>query len=441
MRKFTLIWFGQLISTIGSYMSYFALTLWAWSITGSATALALVSFFSLVSRICVSLFAGIIVDRGNRKYLIILGDVIAASSTVAILILYWSGNLAIWHLYVASGINGGFGQIQGLAYAASITLLVPPKDYTRANSMSSSVHYGSVIFAPAIAGVLYPIVGLGGILPIDLATFSVAVATILWVKIPQPTKEQQAVKQNRQRKQGNAEAAEVNKLGVLWGELTFGIRYIWQRDSLRTLLLITAWFWFAHDLGGTISNPMILARSDNNAQVLGTISSAAGISGVTGAVLISAWGGSKRRVNGMLVGFMGAGIAKTVFGLGRNLTIWLPAQLGSSLNFPLLSSSETALWMEAVPSELQGRVFATNSLVLQLVSAIATLTAGLLSDRILEPMMQSENTFSSLLTPIFGSAAGAGMAVLYVACAIAMFTVGVVGYRLPRLSRLDDQSN
>ena len=165
---------------------------------------------------------------------------------------------------------------------------------------------------------------------------------------------------------------------------------------------------------------MILARSDNNSQVLGAIFSAAGIGGVTGAVVLSAWGGTKRRVNGMLAGFMGAGVAKTIFGLGRSLTVWLPAQFCSSLNFPLLGSSETALWMEATPPELQGRVFAANSLVLQLVSAIATLIAGPLSDRVLEPAMQSETILSSLFAPIFGNSSGAGMALLYVVCAISL---------------------
>ena len=425
MRKFILIWFGQLVSTIGSYMTSFALTLWAWSLTGSATALALVGFFSLLPRIFISIFAGLLVDRANRKYLMILGDAIAALSTLAILILHLSGNLAIWHLYIAVSVNGGFGQIQQLAYSTSITLLVAPHNYTRANSMNSAVHYGSNIIAPAIAGVLYPIIGLGGILPIDLATFCVAIATLVWIRIPQV--------RSKQAK----EIGEVNRLSVLWQEVTFGIRYIWQRDSLRTLLLITALFWFAHDLGGAIFSPMILARSDNNSQVLGAISSAAGIGGVTGAIVLSAWGGTKRRVNGMLLGFMGAGIAKTVFGLGQSLTVWLPAQFCSSLNFPLLGSSQKALWMEAVPPELQGRVFAADELVIKLVSAIATLIAGLLCDRILEPAMQSETILSSLFAPIFGKGAGAGMALLYVSCAIAMFVVGAVGYRLPQLKQLN----
>ena len=406
-------------------MSEFALTLWAWELTGSATAIALVGFFSMLPSIFVSLFAGILVDRFNRKYLMILSDGAAAISTVAVLVLHLTGNLAIWHLYLAASMTGGFGQIQQLAYSTSITLLVSPTNYTRANSMNSVVHYGSNIIAPAIAGVLYLIIGLGGILPIDLATFGVAIATLIWIRIPQLDKET-----GRREEGETGRDTEVNNLAIFWQEITFGIRYIWRNNGLRTLLLITALFWFAHDLGGAIDEPMILARSNNNARTLSAILSIAGIGGVTGAVILTSWGGMKRRVNGMLLGFIGAGAAKTVFGLGQSLTIWLPAQFCSSLNFPLIESSETALWMETVPPRFQGRVFAANSFVLELVSAIATLIAGLLSDRFLEPAMQSETILSSLFAPIFGNGAGAGMALLYVGCAIAMFAVGAFAQRL-----------
>ncbi|MEO0836536.1 MAG: MFS transporter [Cyanobacteria bacterium J06642_3] len=424
MRKFTLIWFGQLISTVGSYMSEFAQTLWMWELTGSATAIALMGFFSLLPSIFVSIFAGIIVDRFNRKYLMMLSDGVAAISTLVILILHLTGDLAVWHLYLAASIAGGFGQIQQLAYSTSITMLVSPTNYTRANSMNSMVHYGSNIIAPAIAGILYPIIGLGGILPIDLATFLAAIATLVWIRIPQPDED--------------TEQESITNLATFWQEVTFGIRYIWRSNGLRTLLIVTTLFWFAHDLGAAIDDPMILARSDNNARTLSMILSIAGISGVTGAVILTSWGGMKRRANGMLLGFMGAGAAKAVFGLGQSLTIWLPAQFCSSLNFPLIESSETALWMETVPPKLQGRVFAANSFVLELVSAIAALIAGPLSDRVLEPVMQSRNIVSSLLTPMFGSSAGAGMALLYVMCAIAMFSIGAIGFRLPQLRQLEN---
>ena len=183
---------------------------------------------------------------------------------------------------------------------------------------------------------------------------------------------------------------------------------------------------------------MVLARSNSDARALSSILSLAGIGGITGAVVLTAWGGTKKRVNGMLAGFMGAGIAKTVFGLGRGTAVWLPAQFCSSLNFPLLGSSETALWMEATPPELQGRVFAANSLVLELLSATATLIAGPLSERVFEPMMQSKSIFSSLFAPIFGHHPGAGIAILYVMCAIAMFLTGAIAYKLPQLHRLEN---
>lgn len=168
MRTFIIIWLGQLVSTIGSKMTSFALILWAWELTGSATALALADFFSQLPSIPITLAAGIIVDRFNRKHLMILGDAIAALSTVAIFLLYVAGYLQIWHIYLISAVNGGFGQIQRLAYSTSLTLIVLPQHYTRANSMDSMVHYGSSIFAPALAGILYPIIGLVGISLFDI---------------------------------------------------------------------------------------------------------------------------------------------------------------------------------------------------------------------------------------------------------------------------------
>ena len=418
MRTFTIIWFGQLVSTIGSYMTGFALTLWAWEVTGSATALALVGFFSQLSRIPITIFAGLIVDRFNRKHLMILGDAIAALSTIAIGLLYLNDSLQIWHIYAASLVNGGFGQIQSLAYQTSISLIIPQQQYTRANSMNSAVHYGSNIMAPALAGMLYPLIGLLGIFGIDLITFGCAIATLLWVQIPQP------------------QAEKPTQPEPLLQQLTFGIRYLWQQQGLRLLLIITTLFWFAHDLGGSIQPPMILARTGGDPQVFASIGVAAGIGGVTGAIVLSSWGGPKRRIFGMLAGFMGAGVAKTIFGLGRGAQVWIPAQFCSSLNFPLLGSSETAIWMEKTSPQIQGRVFAANALVLQSVSAVASLIAGSLADYILEPAMESQGSLSPLLGGLFGTETGAGMALLYVICSLSMLAVGIGGLMLPKLRHL-----
>lgn len=424
MRTFIVIWLGQLVSTLGNHMSGFALVVWAWEVTGSATALALVGFFYELPQIPIALFSGLLVDQFNRKHLMILGDAIAALFTITIGILYLTNSLQIWHIYLVASINGGFGQIQRLAYQTSVSLIVSPAQYTRANSMNSAVHYGSSIVAPAFAGFLYPLIQLPGILLVDLVTFAVAMTTILFAHIPQPKP---------------AESSE-----SITAQLTFGFRHIRRRPYLRALLLTSALFWFAHDLGNAVYDPMILARTNGNAQVLASTATAAGFGGVVGAIALSALSGSKQsgskqsgsrqRFRGMLLGFMGAGLSKAIFGLGRSPLVWLPAQFCSSLNFPLISSSKQAILMEAIAPELQGKVFAADELLIRLVSAIAALIAGPLADFVLEPAMQSGSMFAQILGPAFGSQTGAGIAVLYVLCAIAMLLTGTAARGLmPKL--------
>ncbi len=419
MRTFTIIWFGQLVSTIGSYMTEFALILWAWHLTGSATPLALVGFFSQLPRIPITFIAGIIVDRFNRKFLMILGDTIAALATGAIGLLFLTDHLQLWHLYVTSAVTGSFSQIQQLAYSTSIALIVPEQHYTRANSMGSMVHYGSAIVAPALAGVLYPKIGLLGLLLIDGITFVVAIATLLSIQIP--------------RIHNND---DLQPSDSIWKQLGFGFHFIWSNPGLRALLITTALFWFAHDLGGAVYDPMILARTEGNATILGSTASAAGIGGVTGALMISVWGGPKRRIDGMLFGFMGAGISKTVFGLGRSPLVWLPAQFCSSLNFPLLGSSETAIWMMKVSPALQGRVFAANSLVIQAVSAIALLIAGPLADQVFEPALEKGGSLTPLFSSTIGTGTGTGTALLYIMTSISLILIGLGGFLLPTLRRI-----
>ena len=162
-----------------------------------------------------------------------------------------------------------------------------------------------------------------------------------------------------------------------------------------------------------------------------------GWGGVAGAVLLSLWGGPKRRIHGIFAGFIGAGICKIGFGLGRSPVVWLPAQFCSSLNFPLLGSSDHALWMEKIAPEKQGRVFAARALVTQVVSAIAALIAGPLADRGFEPGMMSGKPLSQLFSPAFGIGTGAGMALLYVLCALIMMLVGISGCFIPQLKAIE----
>jgi MFS transporter, DHA3 family, macrolide efflux protein len=420
MRTFIIVWSGQLVSTVGSYMTHFAITMWAWQLTGQATALTLMVFSSQAASLVVAPFAGVIVDRCDRKRLIMVSDMVAALSTIAILLLYLTGHLQIWHFYITSAINGVFSDIQELAYSASIAMMVPQQNYTRASSMGSILHYGSSIFAPALAGVLYYSIGLFGILLIDLFTFCVAIFTMLRVHIARPA----------------VSKTQLQNQATLWQDMLVGFRDVFAQPGLSALLLVALLFWFAHDFGGSLYSVMILARSNNNAAVLASLSAVAGVGGVIGALLVSIWGGPKQKIHGFLLGMIGAGMSKIVFGLGQLPLIWIPVQFCSSLNFPLLGSSDDAIWLTKVQPDRQGRVFAARSLLLLMTSAIATLIAGPLADTVFEPAMMPEGWLAGLLGGIFGTGPGAGMAFLYVLSSLGLVLVGIIGYGIPALREM-----
>jgi MFS family permease len=422
VRTFIIIWLGQMVSTIGSRMTVFALTLWAWELTGSATALALIGFFFLAPSVAIAPFAGVIVDRSSRKQLMMLSDTVVGFSTLAILLLYLTGNLQIWHLYLVAAINGVCNQVQVLAYGVSIPMLVPKQHYTRAVSMGSILSYGSEIVGPALGAVLYYAIGLTGILIIDLISFLIAISTVLFVHIPQPPV---------------SEIGRQSRAGILH-ELAFGFRYIFARKSLLALLLLVSLFSFAHDIGDSLYSAMILARTGSNAQVLASLEAAAGVGGVTGALLLSTWGGYKRRIRGLLLGMVGAGLSKIVFGLAQKPLIWIPAQFCSSFNFPLMYSCDRAIWLTKVEPDLQGKVFATHITLSRLTPAIGRLMAGPLADYVLEPAMRPNGTLAPIFGSMFGSGTGAGMALLYVICALCMLLVGLVGYAFPALRDVED---
>lgn len=419
MRAFTVIWLGQLTSTIGSYMTVFALMIWLWQQTESATTLALVTFFSQLPRIFITPIAGLIVDRCNRKQMIILGDVVALLCTLAIGGLYWVGALRVWHLYGVVALYGCFGQLQTLAYSASIALLVVKQHYTRAESMVAGVSYGAAILSPALAGTLYPAIGLEGIIAIDLITFTAAFTGLLLVSIPQP-----AV--------GFSTSAE-----PFWQKITFGFRYIFGRPALVAMVIAFSLFAIPGDINKALYNPLILARTNGDAQVLGAVTTAAGLGGVMGAIALSLWGGFRQRVHGMLLGFAGAGFFKILLGLGQTPAVWIGAHFLATLPVPLFYSSSNAIWYAKVPPELQGRVLAADQMIGLIIGAIAPLLAGPLADQIFEPAMQSGGSLAPWLGAIFGTTAGAGIAVLYAATAFLMLLVGIGGYAFKTLRHVE----
>src|SRR4026208_1404244 len=177
MFGFTIVWIGQIVSVLASAMSQFALTIFLFQETGSATALGLNQVFFIAPFLVISPIAGVMVDRYNRKLMMMLSDLGAGVSTILTLVLHSMGVLEVWHLYIAAAINGTFNTFQWPAYSAAISLMVPKEHYGRANGMMSLIEAGPGVISPLLAGALIPLVGIVGILWIDVITFSFAIFT------------------------------------------------------------------------------------------------------------------------------------------------------------------------------------------------------------------------------------------------------------------------
>ncbi|MBF2058124.1 MAG: hypothetical protein IGQ45_13140 [Cyanobacterium sp. T60_A2020_053] len=187
------------------------------------------------------------------------------------------------------------------------------------------------------------------------------------------------------------------------------------------------------DIGESIFKPLILSRTDGNTIILGSISTAAGIGGVIGGLIIIFWGEFKNNFRGFVLGMMGAGICKFIFGFGQSTLIWIPLQFCSSLNFPLIYSSLQALYLSKINTNLLGRIFAFSSWLRLGVGAISALLGGILADQIFEPLMMTNN----ILTPIFGTGSGAGMGFQYSLFSAFGIFISIIFWNSKNLSDLE----
>ncbi len=428
MSGFTVVWLGQIISVLASMMTNFGMTLWMYKQTESATAMGLMQVAFITPFLLLSPIAGAMVDRYNRKLMMMFSDLGAVLSTTAILILYTTGLLEFWHLYVAAVINGLGNTFQWPAYSAAITTMVPKEQYGRANGMMSLVDAGPGVLAPVIAGAILaltipgPFDSFALIMLIDLVTFFLAIGALLIVHIPQPEKTVDG-----QKAEGN-----------LWQEGLYGFKYIFERPSLLGLQMI---FFFGNlfaALGFTVFAPMILARTDQNSLIFGSIQTAGAIGGIAGGIIMSAWGGFKRRVNGVLLGWILSGLSFAAFGMVTGLPLWITFSALFTFVIPLVNTSNQALWQAKVAPDLQGRVFSARRLIAWFTQPIAPIIAGTLADFVMEPAMKTSSGLANIFGPIFGTGPGSGMALLISFAGVGVALVGITGFFLPYIRNADD---
>lgn len=421
MGAFTIIWVGQVLSLLGTAISNFGLTLWAWEETGQATALAMVGFFFMIPMVALNPVVGVMVDRYNRKLMMLISDLSAALVTLLVLLLHQAGMLQIWHLYVAALIAGTGQAFQWPAYSAAITLMLDKKHYTRANSMLDMAGMASGVFAPMVAGALIGPLGLTGLLIIDLLSAAFAIGALLFVPIPSPSSSETG------REAG----------GGFWKEAIYGFRFILDRPSLLGLQLVFMAGNFFHTIPIAVFAPMILARTGNDELIFGSVQSAGAIGGLVGGVALSAWGGFRRRVHGVLLGWFAVGLGTMGLGFSRALPWWLAFSFATVFFSPLINASNQAIWQAKVAPDVQGRVFAARRLIAWLVIPIARLVAGPLADYVFEPAMQENGALTATFGGLVGEGAGAGMGLLFVLSGALSGLVGLGGYLFPLVRKAE----
>jgi len=422
MLGFSLVWLGQFVSIIGSSMTRFGLTIWAWQVTGRATALALVGLFSLIPMLVLSPIAGTVVDRWSRKKIMILGDLVAGASTVVLLILFQLGKMEIWHIYLVAAVIGAGEAFQRPAYMAAISTMIPKKHYGRAQGMVGMVGSATGIISPVAAGALLGFIGISGIMFIDVATFLFALSMLLIVQIPQP-----------------AESGEGRKArGNMWRESAFGFRFLLQRKPLLYLLMSYAVLNLVLTFAFSIQSPMILARTDTNELLLGTVQMFFGLGGVAGGAVMSIWGGPKKRIRGVFLSVIGAMlVGPTLLGIGNSLPFWAAGAFCVVFFAQFASGTSSVVWQTKVPLDVQGRVFAYRGMIASIASPIGMMLAGTLADYVFEPMMQAGGWGAELFGWLVGTGPGAGMGLMMVFAGAVGVILGLSGFIIRPIRNLE----
>ncbi len=395
MRTFTTIWFGQLISTLGSGLSGFALGVWLYEETGSTTLFALAMFVWFLPSIVFAPIAGVLTDRYDRRLIMILADSMACLATVFIGIMVFSDALQVWHIYVVHVFYSIANTLQWPAYAAATSLMVPKEHLGRAGGMTQIGEAISSLAAPAAAGAMYVAFGLKPLLLIDICTFSFALGTLIFVRFPQPER--------------SAES-DANKTSF-WQEAVYGWHYIRQRPGLLHLLLVFAGLNFCISITIPLLTPMILEMSAPD--VLGYVTSVASAGMLVGTLLMSAWGGFKRRIYGSYLGESAIGVAAILTGLFTALPLIAAAQFLGMLALPITNGSAQAIWQTKVAQDVQGRVFSVRRMIAFSIIPIAYLLTGPISERIFTPLLLDGGLLADSVGRIFGAGPGRGIGLMF----------------------------
>jgi MFS transporter, DHA3 family, macrolide efflux protein len=425
MSIFTIVWLGQLVSILGSSLSNFAMDVWVYQRNGSVTELSFLILFTTLPIVIVSPFAGVLVDRWDRRWVMILSDTGAALSTSVMALLLISGQIQTWHICLATAVSSSFTAFQFPAYSAATTLLVPKKNLGRAVGMIEFAQAIGQLIAPVLGGILLEVIQISGIFLLDLSSFVFSAIVLLLVRFPR----HQAL-----------EKQQTYQLPLL-KEVFSGFNYVTAHGGLVALLFFLASSTFLLGIVQVLAYPLVLSFASSTQ--LGIALGVGGVGMIVGSILMGSWGnGRQDYIKILFCSMLLNGFSLMVAGSAPDIIVFGVGALLYFLGVPFINGSVQVILQKKVPLNIQGKVFSLTTAVSGLCLPLAFLMAGPLADRIFEPLMTTNGALAETIGRAIGTGSGRGIGLMFILLGGLNILVTMIAYQYAPLrlieSRLPD---
>ncbi|MEV4626753.1 amino acid adenylation domain-containing protein [Micromonospora sp. NPDC049523] len=416
LSRFALVAFGQFVSMIGSGLSTLVLSIWVYQQTGAITDFAVVSAIGMLPGILVGPVAGAVADRWDRRRVMLASDAAAALAMGTLGLAVLGGGLELWQVYLAVSVTSVAGAFQRPAYLAAVAQLVPKRYLGHANGISQlGVNFG-LVFAPMLGAGLIGLIGISGVILLDVLTFCVGVSTLLFVRFPDLM--------FRKREE------------TFRREVANGWRYIARRPGLRAALRFFVIDHALYTLGFAVITPMLLI--EQSPMALGAALSAGGLGGLCGSLLMGLWGGTARRANGMII-FMGlASLAMAIVGVGASPVFAVIGMFLLTFGESVTEGHWIALIQSKVGFELQGRVLSIFITVMMLTMPLGYLVVGPLADHYVQPLLEPGGGLADTVGALIGTGPGRGLALLVIVSGLLQLGWAIRGWFNRPLRLIED---
>ena len=411
---------GQLVSSVGSGMTRFGLSLWVLSETGDVAAYTALLFFAFLPIGLGSLVAGPFVDRLDRRTVMLTANVIASTSTLAVATLHFTDNLELWHLFVALFVNGFANSFILPAFEASVPLLMPRDQLGRAAGFTQMIIALETIMAPALAGLVVSFSGIGLLFVIDFVTFGFALVVLTLSRVPNPDPD------------------EAHPQEAVLDAFRTGLRYIRERPPmLRLFAFVTLLMLMNAGFGFALCTPLVMSFADEKAA--GIVMSSFGVGALVGGFVLATTGGPKRRMDGILTALVFASLASFVIAAKRDVVLVAAGVTLIGATFMFVMGLVRVILQEKTPPQVLGRVASLRLALGTCAQVIGIALAGPVAEAFFEPMMVEGGALAPSVGPILGVGDGRGIAVMYVLIGTSLLLITGAAFLSRSIRRLEDE--